>query len=316
MSMPDTQQQEPQENSHHLLLIALFALSMIILLVISIVLIAPEIEKDLNQKVMEELEKKGIEATVTLSGRDVTLSGTVTTSKEIQQAQTSTTKICGIHFIDNQLVPHDKLATAHKPPVAPQHIAQKKQIPQQIVTDSTTLHPLPEKNTPLATNDESISNKKNNASSFGKTEEKSSHTLQEKTVKQEKKSTTYKSSEAYEKILAAMSRYNENKKIASTMNTQDKTAIDFDASTIQFKKNTSTLTSSAKKSLVLLAVKLKNTEKTIEIIVSSKKSDTAFNRAKKIQHYLIKQGLKKKHLIIIGRTSNTGNTVTIVESGT
>ncbi len=300
MSMPDTQQQESQENRHHLLLVALFTLSMIILLVISIVLIAPEIEKDLNQKITEELEKKGIEATVTLSGRDVTLSGTVTTPEDIQQAQTSTTKICGIHFIDNQLVPHEKRAAT-----------QKRQSPQQTITDLTTPLPPP----PLITNNENISNIKNNSLSFSKTEEKSSNTIQETRVKQEKKSTTaYKSSEAYEKILAAMSRYNENKKIASENSTQDKTSIDFDASTIQFKKNTSTLTSSAKKSLVLLAVKLKNTEKTIEIIVSSKKSDLAFNRAKKIQHYLIKQGLKKKHLIIIGRTSHTGNTVTIIES--
>ena len=302
MSMLDTQEQESQENSHHLLLVALFALSMIILLIISIVLISPEIEKDLSQKVTEELEKKGIEATVTLSGRDVTLSGTVTTPEDIQQAQTLTTKICGIHFIDNQLVLQNKLAAVHKPPVAPQgKITQKKQSPRQTITDST--------------NNKNISNTKNNSPSFAKIEEKSSNIIQETTVKQEQKSTTtYKSSEAYEKILAAMSRYNENKKIASVDNTQHKTAIDFDTKTIQFKKNTNTLTSSTKKSLALLAIKLKNTEKTIEIIVSSKKSDLAFNRAKKIQHYLVKQGVKKKHLIIIGRSSNTGNTVAILES--
>ncbi len=303
MSMPDTQQQSPQENQHHLLLVILFALSMLALLVISIVFISPEIEKDLNQKVTEELEKKGIEAIVTVSGRDVTLSGTVKAPEDVQHAQKSTTKICGIHFIDNQLVPHDKLTKAHTPLIAT----------QPTITNATIIHAPPKEAafSPIIKS-ENITNTKNN------------HAIQEKTIKPKqsnKSTTTYRSSEAYEKILTAMSRYNENKKIASTTaensnSAQYKNPIDFDTKTIQFKKNTSALTTNAKKSLTLLAEKLKKTKKTIEIIVTSKKSDIAFNRAKKIQHYLIKQGLKKSHLIIIGRTSNTENKVTIVEHHT
>jgi len=311
MSMSDTQQ-DPQENRHHLLLVTLFSLSMLALLVISIAWVAPEIEKDLSQKVTAELEKKGIEATVTLSGRDVTLSGTVTTLEDIQHAQTSTTKVWGIHFIDNQLVPHDKLTkTTHKAPVATQHITLKKQTAQQTITDSTAIHTPPKKDSSLPiTNNKTITNTKNPPSSSIKTEE-NNNSIQEKT--------TYSSSAAYEKILAAMSRYNENKKIASTTREKSNTTqhkIDFDTSTIQFKKNTSTLTSGAKQSLILLAGQLKNVKKTFEIIVSSKKSDLAFDRAKKIQHYLIKQGLKKKHLIIIGRTSHTKDSVTIIERET
>lgn len=277
--MSDTQKNAPQENHHQLLLVALFALSMIALLLVAILFIAPEIEKDLNQKITEQLEKKGINASVSLSGRDVTLSGNVN-SADIQKAEAATADVCGIHFIDNQLVASDT------------------------PNDETEITPI-EKNT-TSTVPVNTDNTPHTPST--KTEEKTA------TVP-----TTQSSSQAYEKILAAMSRYNEKQKTkpkdsVNSGTSFDKVPFEFDTASVQFKQSSNVLTSSSKKALTTLAGKLKKSTKTIEITVRSKKSKLAFEQAKKIQQYLIAQGIKKKRLIVIGKSGNTADTtVTITE---
>lgn len=269
--MPNAQ--EPQANHHQLLLVTIFSLAMIILLVAAIVLIAPEIEKDLKQKITTQLEKNDITASVNLSGRDVVLSGIVNAT-DIQKAQISIAKIDGLHFIDSQPTP---IAATH---------------PEK--------HPPPfEKKTILSVNN-------------------TKHTENTNTEDESTQTASQISTQAYEKILAAMSRYNENKnQLAKTSINNNKPSntlpFDFDTSTIRFKKNSSKLIPKTKKMLNNLANKLKKSAKIIEITVNAKKSDLAFKQAKKIQQYLITKGIKKKRLIIIGTSNDTKNTITIME---
>lgn len=297
--MSDTQ--EPEENRYYLLLVAAFTLTIITLWIISIVLIAPEIEQDLNQKITEELEKKGVNATVSLSGRDVTLSGTINDSTDIQKVQESLTDMCGIHFIDNQLVSSDTTAP-----------------PTTVLANNDPLHPSPTPPKPAvtpSTNNEKISDNTPNVTLPPVTGKQYVNT--EKEGKKEKESTTttatQNSSQAYEKILAAMSHHNEKKSASPKTSTGSQSSFDFDTSTIQFKQNNSKLSKATKKALSALANQLNKTEKTIKITVSSKTSNLAFNRAKKIKQYLINQGIKSERIIIIGTTKSTKKLITIVE---
>jgi outer membrane protein OmpA-like peptidoglycan-associated protein len=279
--MPDIQKKDTQENYQQLFLVVIFAVSMLALLVTSIMLITPEIEKDLKQKITKQLEKNSIIASVRLSGRDVTLSGIVPPFA-IEKVQLLMANIKGIHFIDNQLT-------------------------------STNPLPLPSSTSQITT-PQNILVEKNEATPQREIKSLTSNLLQNN-ASLTKNVTTHGSSQAYEKILTAMSHYNENKHTSSKNNksTSKQKLINFDTSNIQFKKNSRSLNSDSKKILTLLAKKLKKSEKKIKITAISKKPELAFKRAKTIQQYLINQGIKKKRLIVVGTTSNTKNFITIME---
>lgn len=286
--MPDTQPQETQEKENHfqLMLVAIFVLVMITLLVIAILFVAPDIEKDLNQKITEQLEKDGITASVSVSGRDITLSGSVNVA-DIEKAETLTADVCSIHFIDNQLIARNATDVA----------------PATNTDDFVSLAALQQE--PDTSSDPASISEDATPSSPQKMEQNSS--------------------EAYEKILSAMSRYHEKQANQSQDKTKEKqqgasdnkVSVDFDTSNIQFKPDSKILTTHAKKALKKLATQLKSSTKTIEITVYSTKSKLAFEQAKVIQSYLVEQGIKKKRLVVIGRNSEGQNTtITIVEKQT
>lgn len=335
--MPDTQPQETQqkENRSQLLLVALFALSMIALLVIAILFVAPDIEKDLNQKIIAQLEKEGITASVSVSGRDITLSGSVDAA-DIEKAETITADVEGVHFIDNQLIADNANtddfvslealqqednntsstgdfvsleALQQDTDVAPEEATSASDATPTNTDDFVSLDAL-QQDTDTAP-EETTANTDDFVSLEALQQDTDTSATEEQTMGKN-------SSQAYDKILAAMSRHNEKQTEPSSdeVNKQgtsdNKILVDFDTSRIQFKQDSNILTANAKKALKTLANQLKQSTKTLEITVLSTKSKLAFEQAKAIQSYLVEQGIKKKRLVVIGRNSDGQDTTVIM----
>ncbi len=91
-------------NKQLLLPIALLSTVIIALLGISVFVVAPNIQHSLAKEIKDELSKHSIPANITLSGRDVVLSGTVKNLETKKKATLIAEKVCGIRYVDNQLL--------------------------------------------------------------------------------------------------------------------------------------------------------------------------------------------------------------------
>ena len=91
------------ENNSTLLLAMVIAPVSLLLLILSIYLVQPKIEKKLTQDLSSILKIHDIDATVSFSGRDGLLQGNVSTAKIIVQAEHLSTTVFGIRTLRNQL---------------------------------------------------------------------------------------------------------------------------------------------------------------------------------------------------------------------
>lgn len=76
----------------------------VLLLISSLLILTPKIENDLAEKIQQELQKHSINADIGVSGRDIALTGKVKDLKIRNNAEMAISKVCGIRFLDNQLL--------------------------------------------------------------------------------------------------------------------------------------------------------------------------------------------------------------------
>ena len=121
-------------NNYYQLPLAILAIVIVLLLGISIFVLTPKIQTNLAEDIRKELVKNKIPANITLSGRDVTLHGLVSSESDIEKAETITKKICGIRFVDNQLLtdkPENRTRLAKNSNVEDEEPSEQKKISEQ-----------------------------------------------------------------------------------------------------------------------------------------------------------------------------------------
>lgn len=137
-------------NKRYFLPIAVLFIAISLLSLASIFILTPRIQLDLANKVKNTLVKDGIPAEITLAGRDVTLKGTVADADVKKKAEEVTKKICGIRFVDNQLLTEkpENIALIKKP--------SKPESSSSIASSNTSASTTP-KNKPASENSTSAS---------------------------------------------------------------------------------------------------------------------------------------------------------------
>ena len=87
------------------LLLLLSLLVVLTLVTASTYFLRPSMETDLKEKVVDKIEEKGhLDINVDVSGRDVTLKGTVKSEEESSTLENISSKVQGVHEINNKLI--------------------------------------------------------------------------------------------------------------------------------------------------------------------------------------------------------------------
>ncbi len=282
------------QNKSYLLPIALLAMVIILLLVAAVFILTPKIQNSLAQQVRERLKAEGIPAMITLTGRDVTLSGTVASQSVKKNAEAVTQKICGIRFIDNQLLTEkpENLALITPASATPQQTASlSHNKPAQNKKKTTSQTPAPTTSRPLPSSQ--ISSPANRpAKPSGNKPQQAIEPSQANTDKQQP---AIRKSLSYESLLAAMQAYTQQKKGRNIQPSQ--------TLSIHFKADSDEIISTSKKQVEQLSQRLlKDKNQRIELLVTAKTSALALKRATTIRNQLILLGVSKQQLRISGKT--------------
>ncbi len=252
-------------NKQYLLPIALLFLVIIVLLTTSVFILTPNIQNDLAKQIQEQLSEQLIPAKITLSGRDVTLNGTVSDIKTKQKAKVITEKVCEIRFVDNQLLTEKEENLALLSSRAPTKISTHK--PQK---NKPSLKPTRKPdNPPTEINDEEL------------------------TTKQATRKPPKRKAVNYETMLAAMNAYQAQK---------GRNHKRLKATNIQFKKDSGEILPESNTELDRWVAHYKKTNNNIEITVTAKDTPLALIRAKNIRTYLANHGIKENNIKVYGKS--------------
>lgn len=329
------------QNKYYLLPIAALSSILVVLFGISFFILAPKIQNNLAKQVQKELSDHSISAEIALSGRDVTLRGTINNIELRDKAEVITKKICGIRFVDNQLLADkpENLALLNKKNEDPiksfsETKEKSKEIP--LVVKSVTVNPITkkvvssiQKNSPIIIQ---ANNRNTKLIKEEPDQEKTNQELDSKVITKEKKiapliiasnkktpnkedNKSQKSVERqsnkqknlnYESMLAAMNAYNKEKKNNKVdLKTKDKREKKVDETLINIKFNSGSKNIRAESNPALnqLLNELQaDNSLIIKITVSASNSSLGFNRAKSIKKYLMSKSIQSKKINISGRS--------------
>ncbi len=307
-------------NKRYLLPIGILFIAVGLLLLTSVFILTPKIQNNLATQVKEALVNQSIPAEITLSGRDVTLKGKVSSKAEKEKATATTKKICGIRFVDNQLltekpenialIKQQKTSTKPDEKAIPEHIIpsqkSKPQTPdietaadsdasQSQDTEQQKTPPITVAKTAAVTSTKTAISETTKGPQADTTEatisEQSTEVTKENNKQQSKKKVL-----DYQTMLAAMQAYQSNQK-HSGRNHKDTKIL-----AIQFREGTNDILPVSHDELDQLATKLKqHQQQNIEITVSAANSTLALQRAIAIRDYLVKQDITKKRMQIAGK---------------
>jgi len=340
-------QEHQHHNRHYLILAFILSLSIIILLIASILIIKPRIESDLTKKVTEQLKLQGIVAQVSFSGRDGIIKGIVKKA-DIKKAEKSANEVCGIHFIDNQLIARgaqkSTQATVIKSATPPSSLEQAVDTDKKLeaVTVQKNDQSPVDVTKDVANNPRNHEKQKEEKAELARSRDKSKEDLkpsEEKATKKslvtkalseggnrdkatpsepennERKSSAKGNLLAYEKMLTAMDDYNKSRKSRNKRVIADESSFGVDTKAISFKSDSVKIKSNSYAVLDKLAKRLEETDEkdSIKITVTAKESDLAFSRAKSLQAYLVEKGIEKRRLVITGKGSDKGDSVSITK---
>ena len=309
------------DNKKYLLPIILLSFVILALLTISVFILTPKIQNDLAVQIKDAFITNTVPAKITLSGRDVTLSGVVPDEETRTKAEAITRKICGIRFIDNQLLTEktENLALlrsnipAKKTTIATKAKPEPKLIETPPVIPPTPIHSLSQKEKSKSKEIESKHSKKkaNQLTTY-----KPEHADQEKTIIEKaensdelnKKQTTdtsnnsdklkwKKKSQYYDNMLAAMNAYKQKK---------GRNAGRSSTPLLSFKKDSDTLLPTSNKALDKWVNYLTgNKGISIEVSVFSTDSSLSLMRAKTIRNYLKEKGIETSRIKITGQSGKS-----------
>ncbi len=305
-------------NKQYLFPIAILFLVIIVLLTTAIFILTPNIQNDLAKQIQQELGNESISAKITLSGRDVTLSGTVNNTDTKQKAEAITEKICGIRFIDNQLLTEkaENLALL----TSPANSDNEKKVSAEATTPAlekeveksrtgeTSSSPLTNKESIIEENitkKDSAKKKTDNAPVEQEQEKKNSLDIAsvERSASPEaqvdNKKAPKRNTLNYETMLAAMKVYQAQK----GRNPKRLKPIN-----IRFKKDGAEILPESNTELDNWVTHFQKTNNitTIKITVSAENSTLAINRAKAIRTYFVKHGIEESTLKVTGKSGADG----------
>lgn len=306
----------------YVLPLALLLFAIILLLIASIFFVTPKIENDLREKVQQEFTRHFITASISLSGRDLTLNGNVKDASARDKAEKVANKVCGIRFIENQLLTDKtgsepdrvvletvtkELAVTQKKetPLAKTEVeaplsnveskatikaptSETKEEKPVIEQTRTIAKAVPEKIKPVVNNTQAAK-KEVLAKAPGPKKDSS---------KDDKKTAPERKALDYKTMLAAMNEYNKDKstKPEAKLPTSLK---------LTFEDNGAEISKRSHADLNKLADSLKHYQKTsIELIVTAQDTPLALLRAKAIRAYLEETGVNQEQIQITGKSGN------------
>jgi len=266
-----------------LLPLVLLAVVVITLLGLSVFFVAPNIQNDLAKEVRNELTKYSIPANITLSGRDVTLSGTVDALETKKKASLITEKVCGIRFVNNQLLtakPENIALLSNSPSNA--------KIEKKISTAPKNINK--QRTTDKKGNDNNLATSTKSADLKIASSQKPDSTPVNSPKKTaipitEKKSNVL----SYDAMLAAMTAYNAKKKGRNPKKSQ--------TIKVQFENDTHKILPESHEALNKWTSHFKRSNKIlIQITVTAENLTQAMARAKTINTYFIDQGIEASRI--------------------
>jgi hypothetical protein len=94
-----------KSKSPLILLLLISLLALVTLIAASTYFLRPIMETEIKEKVVDKMEEKGhSDIKVAVSGRDVTIEGTVTSEEESTQLENVSSKVQGVREIKNKLL--------------------------------------------------------------------------------------------------------------------------------------------------------------------------------------------------------------------
>ncbi len=307
-------------NNYYQFPMALLAIVIVLLLGISIFVLTPKIQTDLAEEIQKELVKNQIPADITLSGRDVILRGNVSNGEVKEKAEAIAKKVCGIRFVDNQLLTdkpenraqfakNSSMAVGEQQTELNKKLESEKKVESEIKSESQVGTKSTEVEMPkqAASSEPSSALSIDNDTSDAQVAANQSTSI--KKVENSLESTTESTTEStkenrkilnYDTMLAAMNAYNKQKgRNPARVNNQK---ID-----LSFKNGSKELLDQAQANTALndLVSRLKKNKKiSIEVMVTAVSNKLALDRAKTIQHYLVTKGIDLKRVSVTGKSGN------------